>query len=36
VGYRHPPKETQFKKGISGNPQGRWVKSGPCSKMIWK
>lgn len=23
VGYRKPPKDTQFKKGQSGNPQGR-------------
>lgn len=23
VGYRRPPKETQFKKGQSGNPSGR-------------
>jgi hypothetical protein len=23
VGYRKPPKETQFKKGQSGNPKGR-------------
>ena len=23
VGYRKPPKETQFKKGTSGNPSGR-------------
>ena len=23
VGYRHPPKRTQFKKGQSGNPAGR-------------
>ena len=23
VGYRRPPKETQFKKGESGNPSGR-------------
>jgi hypothetical protein len=23
VGYRHPPLETQFKKGQSGNPAGR-------------
>jgi hypothetical protein len=23
VGYRKPPKETQFKKGVSGNPRGR-------------
>src|SRR5689334_21865464 len=23
VGYRKPPKTTQFKKGRSGNPQGR-------------
>src|SRR5438874_2260919 len=23
VGYRRPPKDTQFKKGKSGNPQGR-------------
>jgi hypothetical protein len=23
VGYKHPPKETQFKPGVSGNPRGR-------------
>jgi hypothetical protein len=23
IGYRRPPKHTQFKKGISGNPRGR-------------
>jgi hypothetical protein len=23
VGYRHPPKETQFRKGVSGNLHGR-------------
>ncbi len=23
VGYRHPPKHSQFKKGMSGNPAGR-------------
>src|SRR5438309_5171205 len=23
VGYRKPPKHCQFKKGVSGNPQGR-------------
>jgi len=23
VGYRKPPKNTQFKKGVSGNPKGR-------------
>ena len=23
VGYRHPPRATQFKKGSSGNPRGR-------------
>lgn len=23
VGYRKPPKRTQFKKGVSGNPKGR-------------
>lgn len=23
VGYRHPPKGTQFKPGLSGNPKGR-------------
>ena len=23
VGYRNPPKRTQFKKGQSGNPKGR-------------
>ncbi|MBR1605615.1 MAG: hypothetical protein IJ660_05870 [Alphaproteobacteria bacterium] len=22
-GYKNPPKETQFKKGVSGNPKGR-------------
>ena len=26
VGYRRPPKSTQFKKGQSGNPRGRPVK----------
>ena len=23
VGYGKPPKQTQFKKGVSGNPSGR-------------
>ena len=23
VGYKRPPKEHQFKKGVSGNPKGR-------------
>jgi Family of unknown function (DUF5681) len=23
VGFRHPPKATQFKPGVSGNPRGR-------------
>lgn len=23
VGYKHPPEETQFKPGVSGNPRGR-------------
>ncbi len=23
IGYKKPPKETQFKKGVSGNPRGR-------------
>lgn len=23
VGYKNPPKDTQFKKGMSGNPKGR-------------
>jgi hypothetical protein len=23
IGYKNPPKHTQFKKGISGNPEGR-------------
>ena len=27
VGYKKPPKHTQFKKGISGNPKGRPKKS---------
>ena len=26
VGYRRPPRHTQFKKGQSGNPRGRPVK----------
>lgn len=29
VGYRRPPKHTQFKKGQSGNPGGRPRKRGP-------
>jgi hypothetical protein len=27
VGYRKPPKNTQFQKGVSGNPKGRPKKS---------
>jgi hypothetical protein len=27
IGYGKPPKETQFRKGISGNPKGRPKKS---------
>ena len=29
VGYKHPPKSGQFKKGGSGNPGGRPKRSGP-------
>jgi hypothetical protein len=27
IGYRKPPRNTQFQKGISGNPKGRPKKS---------
>lgn len=26
IGYKNPPKHTQFKKGVSGNPMGRFKK----------
>ncbi|MEY9417747.1 hypothetical protein ABIF69_004189 [Bradyrhizobium japonicum] len=29
IGYKRPPKQSQFKKGQSGNPGGRRKKSGP-------
>jgi hypothetical protein len=28
-GYRNPPKHSQFKKGVSGNPKGRPKRKGP-------
>ena len=31
VGYKNPPKSTQFKKGQSGNPAGRKKKPVPKS-----
>lgn len=31
VGYKHPPKEHQFKPGQSGNPKGRPKKKDSCS-----
>jgi len=37
VGYKKPPKKTQFKKGKSGNPKGRPKKSNPQEKIDnWK
>ena len=27
VGYKNPPKHSQFKKGVSGNPAGRKKKN---------
>jgi hypothetical protein len=34
VGYRHPPKSTQFKRGESGNPKGRKKGSRPVGSVL--
>ena len=35
VGYKNPPKHTQFKKGQSGNPKGR-VRGDKNFKTVWR
>lgn len=34
VGYRQPPVETRFRKGVSGNPKGRPKKDKPATRPI--
>ena len=34
VGYGKPPKQHQFRKGVSGNPKGRLPKEPPRERMI--
>lgn len=34
VGYRRPPKESQFKPGRSGNPKGRPIGSRPVGALL--
>ena len=34
VGYRKPPKHSQFKKGVSGNPRGRVKRGDPAMRDI--